>query len=203
MFVPLMPYMETKNDNLNPQESLELIANMINQVKGNIGRSSFYFLLWGWVIAICNFGMYLIFKFSSFPQYAPYVWILVVPAWIATVIYANKQQKQKGATTHLAEINKWLWITMAISILPVWFFGAKLNWMINAIVMMPIGSATFLSGIIIRFRPLILGGITFWLAGIACYLVNPTEQILIGGLAVMLGYLIPGYILKNQRENNV
>lgn len=195
--------MKTKHDNLNPQESLELITSMINQAKGNIGRSSFYFLLWGWVIALCNFGMYVIFKFTSFPHNAPYIWLLVVPAWIITLIHANKQQKQRGATTHLDEINKWLWITMAISILPVWFFGAKLNWMINAIVMMPIGSATFLSGIIIRFRPLILGGITFWFAGIACYLVTPSEQILIGGLAVMLGYLIPGYMLKNQREKNV
>jgi hypothetical protein len=168
--------METKQ-NLNPQESLALITSMINQAKGNIGRSSFYFLLWGWVIAICNFGMYAIFKFSSFPKYGPYIWFLVVPAWIITIIYSNRQQKQKGVTTHLDEINKWLWITMAITILPVWFFGDKLNWMINAIVLMPVGTATFLSGIIIRFRPLIFGGITFWIAGIACYLVNPIDQV--------------------------
>jgi hypothetical protein len=192
--------METKHDNLNPQESLELIANMINQVKGNMQSSSFYFLLWGWVIAICNFSMYAIFKYSTFKAYAPYVWILIVPAWIITVIYANKQQKQKGATTHLDEINKWLWITMSITIVPVWFFGDKLNWMINAIVMMPIGSATFLSGIIIRFKPLIYGGITFWLAGIACYFFQPLEQVLIGGLAVMLGYLVPGYLLKKSNQ---
>lgn len=193
--------METKQ-NLNPEESLALISSMINQAKGNIGRTSFYFLLWGWVIAGCNFAMYAIFKFSSFPQYGSYVWIMVVPAWILTFVYANKQEKKKGTVTHLDEIYKWLWISMAISVLPAWIFGSKINWMVNAIVLMPVGTATFLSGIIIRFKPLIVGGIIFWISSIACYLVNPFDQILIGGIAVVLGYIVPGYMLKNQRENN-
>jgi hypothetical protein len=188
--------METNQDKLNPEQSLELITSMINQVKGNIRNSSFYFLLWGWVITFCNLGMYYFFKFTEYQNYAPMVWTLCIPAWIITMIYGSRQEKKAGVVTHLDRISMWLWIAMAITILPAWLFGGKINWMVNAIVLMPVGMATFLSGIIIRFRPLVLGGITFWIVGIFCYFVGPVEQYLVGAIAVIFGYLVPGYLLK-------
>jgi hypothetical protein len=188
--------METKEEKLTPRESLDIISQMIHQAQGNVSSSSFYFLLWGWVIAACNFGMYSIFKFTSFPKYAPMVWLLTLPAWIITAIYASRQAKESGAVTHLDTVIKWLWIGMAITIAPVWIFGDKINWNVNAIVLMPIGMATFLSGIIIKFRPLLFGGITFWIAAVLCYMASPIDQCLIGGIAVILGYLLPGYMLR-------
>lgn len=186
--------METKHDNLNPQQSLEIISTMINQVKGNIRSSSFYFLLWGWVIT------FYFFKYTEYQRQAPLVWTLCIPAWIITMIYASRQEKKAGVVTHLDRISMWLWIGMAITIFPSWIFGEKINWMVNAIVLMPIGMATFLSGIIIRFRPLILGGITFWIAGTLCYIVGPIEQYLVGAIAMVFGYLVPGYLLKKSNQ---
>ena len=187
--------MENKNDNLNAQQSLDLITNMIRQTQGNVSGSSFYFLLWGWVITICNFGMYSILNFTEFPKYAPIVWTLCIPAWIVSMIYGSKQDKSEPST-HLDKINMWLWIGLGITIIPAWLLGAKINWMVNAVILMPVGMATFVSGIIIRFKPLLLGGITFWIAGILCYLVPPGDQYLIGGVAVIFGYLVPGYMLR-------
>lgn len=194
--------METKNDNLSAQQSLDLISSMISQAKGNVGRSSFYFLLWGWVIAFCNFGMYFIFKFTTYPDYAPAVWMLCIPAWIVSMVYGRNQDKARLVTTHIDKISMWLWISMGIAITPAWMFGSKINWMVNAVILMPIGAATFLSGIIVRFRPLLIGGITFWMAGILCYFVSKEDQYLVGGFAMILGYLIPGYMLRNQKENH-
>lgn len=188
--------METNQEKLSPQQSLDIISQMIQQAQGNVSSSSFYFLLWGWVIAFCNFGMYFIVKFTSYARYAPWVWVLSVPAWIATMIYASRQNKQQGVITHLDNLLKWLWISMAMAIGPVWIFGDKVNWNINAVVLMPIGIATFLSGIIIRFKPLQWGGVTFWIAGILCYMVSPLDQCLIAGVAMMFGYLLPGYMLR-------
>ena len=194
--------METKNDNLSAQESIDLITNMINQAKGNAGRSSFYFLIWGWAIAICNFGMYGMLKFSDYPSYAPIVWMLCIPTWIVTIIYGRNIQKTRKVITHLDKISMWIWICMTISIAPAWIFGAKINWMVNAIILMQAGGATFVSGIIVRFRPLLIGGITFWIAGLLCYFVDMADQYLIGGISMILGYLIPGYLLRNQKEGD-
>jgi hypothetical protein len=187
--------METKTDNLNPQQSLELITNMIRQTQGNARGSSFYFLLWGWVITLCNFGMYFMLRFTQF-EYPYLVWTLAIPAWIITMFYGNKQDESRGSTTHLDKITMWLWIGLGITIMPSWIFGAQINWLVNAAILMPVGLATFVSGIIIRFKPLLFGGITFWIAGTLCYIVSPVDQYLVGGIAMIFGYLVPGYMLK-------
>jgi hypothetical protein len=124
------------------------------------------------------------------------VWTLCIPASIVTVIYGSKQDKSRQVKTHLDTISMWLWIGMGFSILPSWIFGSAINWHVNAVVLMPVGLATFLSGIILRFKPLLFGGITFWVAGTLCYIVSPIDQYLVGGVAMILGYLVPGYMLK-------
>lgn len=187
--------METENTKLSPEQSLDLISSMIRQTQGNASNGSFYFLLWGWVITLCNFGMYILLQVTT-PNYAALVWTLGIPAWIITMIYASRQDKSRPVTTHLDKISMWLWIGIGITILPSWIFGEQINWHVNAVVLMPIGLATFVSGIIIKFRPLLFGGITFWIAGTLCYIVSPLDQYLVGGVAMIFGYLVPGYMLK-------
>jgi len=187
--------MKQEEKPLSPEQSLELISSIIRQTQGNVSSSSFYFLLWGWVITLCNVGMYILLK-TEYADYAAMVWLLCIPAWITTMIYSNRQDKQRKVTTHLDKISMWLWIGIGITILPTWIFGEKLNWNVNAVVLMPVGLATFLSGIIIKYKPLLAGGIVFWIAGFVCYLVAPIDQYLVGAIAMVLGYLVPGYGLR-------
>ena len=194
--------MEPNKESLSAQESLSLIETMIREAKGKVSDSSFYFLLWGWVIAFCNFAMYYMLTFSDWPQYATIVWSICLPAWIITMIFGRNQSIKRGANTHLDRINMWLWICMAITITPIWLFGDKINWMVTPFIMMPVGSATFVSGIIIRFRPLLIGGMIFWVAAVGSFFVPLHIQYLVGGVAVIFGYLVPGYLLKYQKQEN-
>lgn len=190
-----------ENENLSARESLDLISNMIHQAQGKLQKSSFYFLLWGWVIAIANLGMYATLAFTDFDEYAPAWWLLPIPAWAATMFYGNKQDKESAAVTHLDRINMWLWICAGIAILPIVLFGYKINYQINPLVLSLIAIPTFVSGIIMRFKPLLAGGVSFLLLSIVCFLVDYQTQYLIGGVAMLTGYLIPGYLLKYQKES--
>jgi hypothetical protein len=191
--------MSNPEENLSAQQSLDLITNMIRQAQGRVSGNSFYFLLWGWCIAAANFGMYGLMRFTDYPY--PYmVWLITIPAWIITMIYGMKQGKELPRQTHLDRINMWLWIGMGIGILPICLFGSVLNWNINPIVLLMAAPPTFIAGIIIRFRPLLLGGISFWIAGTISFLVPQQEQYLVGGIAIILGYLMPGYLLRNLKE---
>lgn len=189
--------MEPQKNTLSPQQSLEIITSMVRQAQGNISKNSFYFLLWGWVITACNFGMYYFFKFTEYKAYAPMVWLLCIPASVITGVYASQQRKSPNPITHLEKINMWLWIGLMLCIFPVWIFGAKINWMINAVVFLPIGLCTFVSGTILRFKPLLAGGILLWVCSVLCFIVGPVEQYLVGGIAMIFGYLVPGYRLRN------
>jgi hypothetical protein len=55
----------------------------------------------------------------------------------------------------------------------------------------------FIHGSAIRFRPLIIGAYVNWMAAIAIFLLKDTTQIMIvSAIAVFIGYLVPGYMLK-------
>ena len=62
------------------------------------------------------------------------------------------------------------------------------------------GIATTTSGLLIKFRPLIIGGMTFFIFSIATTFVSNEYMALITGAAIICGYLIPGYFLKSAKE---
>lgn len=188
--------METDNKNLSAEQSLSIISNMIQQAQGNVRGNSFFFLLWGWVIAAANFGMYYLIEYTDYAK--PHlVWLIVIPAGIASAIYGSKLDRQYKTRTHIDTIYNWLWVSYAIAIIPLWVFGHKINYMINPVVLVFTAVPTFLSGIIVRFTPLLIGGACFFGFGIACFFVEGTTQLLIGGVAIVCGYLIPGYLLRS------
>jgi hypothetical protein len=57
---------------------------------------------------------------------------------------------------------------------------------------------TFVTGIIVRFKPLIFGGIIFWVLGVINFLLPFEYQNPVSVVAFVLGYLVPGYMLKGK-----
>lgn len=190
--------MNSENENLSAQQSLDLITSMINQTKGNVQKNSFHFLLWGWVIMIAELGMFILIRLD-YPR--PYiVWLLPIPAWFISMYYGYRQGKHARVTTHIDRVLMWLWIGFGISVLPVVFFGYKINYHINSIIIISSALPTLLSGIILRFRPLILGGILFWVVGVLCFIVGFDWQFLLAAIAMAAGYLVPGYMMRKKKE---
>jgi hypothetical protein len=182
-----------------PQQSLELISTMVNQAQGKMRKNSFYFLLWGWTVTLANLGMYGLLKFTSYPH-PYYVWVITIPAWIITMFYGSRQDREARVSTHLDKINMWIWIASGITMLPVIIFMSKINYQINAVILTIIAAPTFVTGIMLRFKPLLFGGINFWIFAIICFFVDAQTQYLVGGIAIILGYLVPGYLLKTIHE---
>lgn len=57
---------------------------------------------------------------------------------------------------------------------------------------------TFISGFIIKFRPVIIGGISFWVFALIAYFAGPSTGPLAVPAAMLTGYLIPCYLLKKK-----
>jgi hypothetical protein len=83
------------------------------------------------------------------------------------------------------------------------FFGYKINFQLNPLILLLVSIPTFVSGIILKFKPLIVGGILFWFFGLINFFVPLEYQNLIGALAMICGYLIPGYLLKGESKKHV
>ena len=190
--------MKTEDESLTTQQSLNIITEMINNAKGNVKENSIYFLLWGTVIAIADIGMFTLIK-MNYPH--PYiVWSIAIPAWIVTIIMGYKQGKRARATSHLDRISAWSWFTFGIVIFTLVIFGRLINWQLNPVIMLMSTIPTVISGVVIKFRPLIVGGVCFWVFGILCFIVPEPWHFLVGAVAVVIGYLVPGFMLRNKMK---
>ena len=191
--------MKTESSPLSPHDSLALIATMIHQAKGTIQRNSFYFLLWGWVVAVANMGMFVLSK-AGYPQ--PYlIWTITIPAWVITLIRVFRNRRNRPATTHFDRISGVLWMSFGLVIFTIVAFGFRLNYQINPIILLISTLPTLVSGVILKFKPLMFGGVSFWFFGVLCFLVPFEYQPLVGAAAIITGYLIPGYLLKARKES--
>ncbi|HPM32333.1 MAG TPA: hypothetical protein PLJ60_18510 [Chryseolinea sp.] len=187
--------MNLESEKFTPEQSLDVITSMINQAKGNMQRSSFYFLLWGWTIVIANLGVYVLLKFTSVEN--PFLmFALTIPAGIIAIIYGVRNSKVVIVKTHLDNVSKWIWLGYGINCFIFVIVGKFINWQINPIIITMCAMPTFLSGVVLRFKPLMFGGIVFWILGIVSFLAPVEIQFLLAAVAVAFGYLIPGYLLK-------
>lgn len=190
--------MNTEQETLSAAESLNIITKMINQAKGNVQRSSFHFLLWGWVVALANMGMYTLIQLDYRHPYI--VWLITIPAWIASMVYGYRQGRGSRTVTYIGKTIMWLWISFGVSVFILVFFGASINFNLNPVILLISTIPTLATGVLIKFKPLILGAISFWIFGILCFMVGLEYQNLIGAAAVIVGYLIPGYMLKYKKD---
>jgi hypothetical protein len=190
--------MDPQSKNLTAEESLAIITSMISDAQGKVQRNSFFFLFWGWVIALANIGFYFLVRAGVEQSYL--IWGVTIPAWLFTIVRMLQRGRERQAKSHFDSISKWLWLSFGVSIFTLVIFGGKINYQLNPVILIVTSIPTFISGVIIRFKPLMAGGIAFWIFGVIAFLVSFETQPLIGGLAIICGYLIPGYMLKYKSE---
>lgn len=190
--------MNSDIQDLSARQSLDLITSMIMEAKGKVQRNNFYFLFWGWVIVAANLGMYALTMLDYARPYI--VWSITIPAWIYTLIVSFRKSRQEATSTHFDRISAWLWISFGITLFILAGFGFRINFQINPVILTVTAIPTLVSGVVLRFRPLIFGGIAFWIGGIAAFLTPFESQPLVGALTILAGYLIPGYMLKKKTD---
>lgn len=77
---------------LSSKESLAIITEMIGKAKREAaGDGSFQLLLWGWLVAICNFGQYALEKVGYEMPYI--VWLLLIPGTIISIWHSVRKRK--------------------------------------------------------------------------------------------------------------
>jgi len=186
---------------LKPEESLKIIEQMIQKTKANLHDSSFYFLLWGWIILIAVIGQSLLERFTNYDK-TYLMWLLVIPGIIATAVYGAINGKKAKIESHLDRLNFINWMIFLGSYFIILIFMKELNYKISPIIFVLAGNATLITGFIIKFRPLIIGGLVFWV-GVFCQFLLPHELLeFVFPFIIIFGYLVPGYLLKFQNKKN-
>ncbi|HZY35417.1 MAG TPA: hypothetical protein VFE53_02145 [Mucilaginibacter sp.] len=190
--------MDTSENELTPSDSLKLITEVISKTRDNIKTQSFCFLLWGWLIAAASILFYVLHEFTAFKLFFLPFPLLVIPGIIITVIYY--QRSSHFSETYLTGFLKQLWLVLAISFIAVVLISLLQKYPPFTYTLVIGGIGTLVSGLVMRFRPLIVGGALFLLIAVGSVFVGDGVKPLLQGIAVIAGYLIPGYLLKYSKS---
>lgn len=178
---------------------MQLIESMINRAKDKFSEKGTLYLLWGIVVFICSMGQFIGTYFFDFQQ-AYYIWFLTWLVVIYQVIFLSRRAKEEKVKTYTADILKYVWICFVscMFILIYILQSEKAYTSINPAILVLYGMPTFLSGIILRFKPLVIGGISCWALAMGSVLVASDFHPLFIAAAVIIAWIIPGLLLRKK-----
>jgi len=190
--------METTNDY---KEKLDVIYAMIENSKTQIRENAFFYLLWGWLVLAASLSHFIMMKFDIFYSFLAWPVIMTIGG-IISAITGIRMGKRAGYRTHIdtAVIYLWYGFFFALLVILAFSIGGKIPWeMTNALIIVMYGLGTFVSGGILKFRPLIIGGICCWIIALGAFFIPGEYTLLLVAISIIISYLIPGYLLRRAR----
>ena len=195
-------------NNLTPEDSFNIINKAIANFKINYKESAKIFLLWGWILTFASFSNFIILKILHSREAYELMGFFSLGNWVVFGLIGfiilffmdRKIKKEKKVYSYLDSYIKNLWKVTAASFFIAAIICIKLEIASPPIMLLIAGIATTTSGLLIKFKPLIIGGMAFFIFSIATTFVSNEYIALIVGAAIICGYLIPGYLLKSAKE---
>jgi len=192
-------------ENFNEQDSLKLISEMLENTKARFNENGFFFLLWGWLVLIASLLHFFLLHTNFFYPYIGWP-IIMFGGGIASGIAGYRRGKDAKVKTFVDRSMSYLWIGFMISFIILFAIViiGNIKWHLLSILIMALyGLPTFVSGGILKFKPLIYGALACWIIVIISLFVREDYVILLSALSVVLAYLIPGYLLRAKFNKNV
>lgn len=181
---------------LSGEESLKLINSMIYEAKGYFYESGLGGLIYGFSILICTVLAYLnekgifIFPFNPFYLMTP---VFFIQGWVQ-----YKEEKKKKAKTFTDEAVDYVWLGYFLSVFAALCGNfANAGYIIITIILFLTAFASFLTGLLTKFRYHVICGIICMLISIISFFIQTAEIYLLLGAVAMLVWLIPGFILRS------
>ncbi|HET6254162.1 MAG TPA: hypothetical protein VFE32_08815 [Puia sp.] len=195
--------MDNHPESFTPEESLQVIQSMIDQVKSTVADKSFLFLLWGWLVFIGAIGQDILLVIVR-TQWHPVVWNLMFVGLVANAVYVSKQRTRK-VRTYVDEGLRNIWIVIGIvQMLIVFIFMRRGDWdHCYTIFILTYSIGCYLTGRLLRFAPLVRGAALCWVLAILTTYADVSTNILLLAAAVLGSYIIPGYLLRMQYKRQL
>lgn len=189
------------DENFSPQESLRLIQSMISKTRRDISQNGIYYLVWGWITFIACTGQFILKHIYNYPKHYQ-VWLITIAGIIFSIYQGMRDGKKNKATTYVSESIKYLWIGMGIAYFVLSMILTRIGWgtSVFPFFIMLYGLGTFVSGSIIQFRPLVIGGLLAFALSIGATWVTYDYQMLFGAAAILISYIIPAYMLGSKKH---
>jgi hypothetical protein len=191
-----------ESENFSGQQSLEVIESMINKAKNQFSENGDLYLLWGWWVLVCSIVEFVLLNIMKYEKHW-LVWWSVAIVLIYQVFYLRKKREKQRVRTYTDEIIGFVWLTFLVLMVLIVFIISSSDNVNNIALIDPAflvlyGMPTFLSGVILKFRPLIIGGIGCWILSVIATFVSSEYHLLFLPVAMLIAWITPGYLLRKK-----
>ena len=196
--------METNNESrgFSYEDGLKTIYAMITSTKNTIGENYLFYLLWGYLVGLACISEYILMRVLHYERHYM-VWpVLMGLGMVLSGVLTFRMQRGRTHRTFIGSIMSYLWGGWLVSFLIIIYFSTQLqnHNLIMPITMVMYGMGIFISGGVINYRPLIIGGIISWIAALVAYFQPYNLQLLIMTATVIVSYIIPGHMLRMESK---
>jgi hypothetical protein len=200
--------MENSEKQMTPEESLTLIGEVISNTRNNLKTDSFFFLLWGWFIVVASLLESVILWNAGRMNDWKNVGLMSCINWSGLVFiglviqgfYIRKHYVKRGYRTFFEKVISYLWIVSASIIFLMIYLALARHESPEPYILAVVSIPTVITGVMTRFRPLIIGGLLFIIfAVIAVNVRIDYMRCIVEAIALISGYLIPGYMLRRKK----
>ena len=186
------------------EEQIEVISKVINSTKENLKPLSLNFIFWGSLIVVMSLIHYSIPQFIQYTEYSSLLFWTILPilGMICTIVYNIKIRKVLGYETYLNRVIKIIWGIFNLSWL-VMVVTSLLNGINNPVpeILFLLSTTLITTGIIIKFKPILIGGILLMLFTIYINFNPNINFLIVNIIGVSLGMLLPGISLYFSKVN--
>ncbi|MEO5946096.1 MAG: hypothetical protein ABIP79_04730 [Chitinophagaceae bacterium] len=206
---------------LTEKESLDLITSMINKAKEACHDTGIGAMMWGAVIAICSLVKLAEIHFDF--QLPFDIYLLTFIAVIPQIFISIKGKKERKVKLHEDVYNNSLWLSFGICIFLLimtinfvfndWEPVAKeyrelaghssafkFSEYVSAFFLMLYGLPTFVTGMALKFKPMLWGGLVCWVCCIVSLFTTFKIDLLLVAFAAIVAWLIPGIIMEKDYQ---
>lgn len=187
--------------NLTPEQSLLLISKTIEETKDRFKEYGGVFVFWG-TLTIFVFGSQLVlsllelYRFTMLPVYLFPVGGIVTGLWA----WRDHQRNNKPKTFIAGVLQNIGWIIGMNLMVMGFLFSNQLGEAIGPVFIILFSLMVLVSGLAIKFKPLIVGGAITNVIGLASFMIDTNYHGFSLMLGALVGMIIPGLLLNRARR---
>lgn len=189
-----------KEKTLSSVESIELIKSMIAESRENYeSNGGSIFLVWGYTSLIVSALIYILTVMNDF-QWAHWLWWLIPLIGWPSMFFLNRKEK-RHVTTFVDRFISITWIIVGsvAGLLPIVLSVSYLGDLIIPFEGLILGMGTVITGLVIKFKPIIFGGITAII--ISMVMLMMMKYFIISFMILfILSMIIPGHLIIYQES---
>lgn len=213
-----------KEENINPQQSLELIETMIRKAKGGYYDTGTGPILWGIVVSVCALVTWAEIHFQFELPFD--IWTLTFIAIAPQIYISIHERKMRKALRYEDTAMGYIWGVFGFSIFILIFINASVfssleethkalkainkeeliqfhySDYVSSLFLLLYGIPTIITSGILKFKPMLFGGLLCWAICIISVFTKGETDMLLMALAAIGAWLIPGILIKRRYIKN-